>query len=92
MKECIFKCTKDKLDVGKHWDLICLGNPEAKIQSNCSKCNKRMELVGVTWSDTKLYYHCRECKHYQGNIEKSSLAVQTESALQSTDSGIKKNV
>lgn len=73
MESCMFHCSPDDLDLPDHFDLVCLGNPEAKFQSNCSKCNKQMKLVGVTWSDTVLYYHCDNCEHYQGNIKKSSL-------------------
>ena len=28
MKDCMFHCPPDNLDVGDHWEFKCKGNPE----------------------------------------------------------------
>ena len=32
MRGCMFHCIDDDLDSGDHWDIVCRGNPDIKLE------------------------------------------------------------
>lgn len=59
MKSCMFHCVDDDLDSGDHWDMVCRGNPDIKLEDR--SISQQFEDCKISQFCTRPNEHSEEC-------------------------------
>lgn len=58
-KNCMFHCIDDELELGEHFDTVCRGNPEVKLENR--SMSKTFEDCKISSYCTRPDGHSMEC-------------------------------